>query len=81
MSSICVQHRLCANDHAVPVDQKSLSFVDPYNLANEADEELAVSLVSFKATDRDNGKDKKWLEEALHVPARWYWCLMQLLPT
>jgi len=41
--------------------------LDPYNLADEPDEPLPVSLVSFKATWNLN-----WLHSGLALPARWW---------
>jgi len=67
MPVIEVQMRLCLNDCGVPLEKQTLPFVDPYNLADEPDEPLPVSLVSFKATGNLN-----WLHSGLALPARWW---------
>ena len=62
-----VKHRLCLNHFAVPLEEQTLGFVDPYNLAAEAEEEFLVSLVTFKASAKMH-----WLESSLDLPARWW---------
>jgi hypothetical protein len=67
MAVLDVRMTLCLNSYAVPLVETTLDFVDPYNLANEGDEELHVSLVNFNATG-----DKAWLNSALEKDARWW---------
>ena len=56
---LTVRMGLCLGERVVPVKTQTLPFVGPYNQAEEADEELAVSLVSFKATSH-----MAWVESA-----------------
>ena len=67
MAMLHVARRLCVNDCAVPTEDTELSFVDPYGLASEPDEALAVSLVDLKAT-----ANITWLQQAFKLPARWW---------
>ena len=55
-----VAMRLCLDDSAIPLEKKTLAFVDPYSLAEEPDELLPVSLVRFSATG-----DLSWLHQGL----------------
>ena len=59
--------RLCLNDCGVPLDKQTLPFVDPYSLADEPDEPLPVSLVSFKAAG-----NMHWLLSSLALPMKWW---------
>jgi hypothetical protein len=67
MAAIDVSISLCLNKYAVPLVEEILGFVDPYNLSDDADEELPVSLVNFNATG-----DKAWLNSGLEKDARWW---------
>jgi hypothetical protein len=49
------------------LETQTLPFVDPYNLAEELDELLPVSLVRFKATG-----DLWWFRQGLALLARWW---------
>ena len=55
-----VETRLCLGDSAIPLEKKTLAFVEPYSLAEEVDELLPVSLVRFSATG-----DLSWLHQGL----------------
>jgi len=67
MSGIQVKRSLGVNDYVVPVEEVSVPWGDPFNLASHEDENMTVSLVNFKATGKH-----LWLEAALNVPARWW---------
>ena len=68
MADLSVHWRLCVNEHLVPVEQATLSFVDPYKLAEEEpDVPLPVTLVSFQAS-----MNAHWLQAPLALPARWW---------
>ena len=68
MVAINVDKRLCVKGHLVPVKQDTLSFVDPYKLAEEEPEEdLPVTLVDFQAR-----KNAKWLEAPLVLHQHWW---------
>ena len=63
-----VEMRLCLDDSAIPLEKKTLAFVDPYSLAEELDELLLpVSLVRLSATG-----DLNWLHQGLVLPRRWW---------
>ena len=65
---VVVSRRVCFNDMAVPlVEEQSLPFVDPLNLASETEDMLSVSLVNFKATG-----NLQWLEKGLELKSRWW---------
>ena len=57
-----VEMRLCLDGSPIPLEKKTLAFVDPYNLAEEPDELLPVSLVKFSAGDM------KWLRQCVVFP-------------
>ena len=44
-----VEMHLCLDGSAVPLEKKTLAFVDPYSLAEEPDELLPMSLVPGEA--------------------------------
>lgn len=62
-----VKRRLCFNDCAVPAEEQDLSVLDPYNLSNETDDNLSVSLVNFKASG-----NMTWLQKGLELSSRWW---------
>ena len=68
VAGLSVQKRLCFNEHLVPVEQATLSFVDPYKLEEEEPEDhLPVTRVSFQAT-----MNAHWLQAPLALPAKWW---------
>ena len=62
-----VKMRLCLESSVIPLQKQTLAFVDPYKLAEEADEVLAVSLVRLSATG-----ELSWLHQGLGLPRRWW---------
>ena len=68
MTVLKVHRRLCLNEQPVPVEQITLSFVDPYQLAEDDPEaDLPVTLVSFQATMKAH-----WLQGPLGLPDKWW---------
>jgi len=71
MAVLDIQFRLTLNNIAVPLTKQSMHVIDPYNLSEALDidveEQVEMSLVSFKAT-----ADMIWLEKALKLPMRWW---------
>ena len=62
---LTVRMGLCLGERVVPVKTHTLPFVDPSDQADEADEELAVSLVSFKVTSH-----MVWVESACKLKSK-----------
>ena len=67
MAVLEVARSLCLGEHAVPMERVSLPWVDPYNCATMTEEFVVVSLVKFKASG-----SKRWLEQGLHLPSKWW---------
>jgi hypothetical protein len=67
MAALDVKISLCLGKYAVPLLVETLGFVDPYDLAGDADEEAEVSLVNFNVTG-----DKTWLNCALEKEGKWW---------
>ena len=64
------EYKLCINDQVVPVEEKSFTFVDPYDLVSETqnldlEERRDLKVMSFKGRS-----DLGWCDRALKLPAR-----------
>ena len=68
MMAPIVEKKLCVNGKVVPVTLKTMSFVDPYKLAeDDPEEDLPVALVDLQAN-----KPSRWLEAPLDLPRNWW---------
>ena len=77
---VVLGEKLCLGDFVIPMEPRSLDWIDPYALKvmvlhggacdesrDQHPETLEVNLIDFKATGNNS-----WLDKGLGLPYRWF---------